>query len=137
MLRAATAMLTVLLLLTAVGCGDTHDKVMNDMATSMEDLGDALADVKDVDSAKANSDRISKIAADMQDISDRANKLDKPSEEKVKELKEKYGDRFDKASEKLFKEMIRVAFLGEEVQNVLDDSFNELKKDSSPPKWFE
>lgn len=137
MLRYTGTLLAVLLLLTAVGCGDSHDKVLGDMATSMEDLGSALEEVKDVDSAEANADRIADIAGDMQEISKRAEALEKPSEETVKELKAKYEDRFDEAGKKLFGEMLRVMMLGDEVKAVLDDAFNKVEKDDvDMPDWF-
>jgi len=133
--RTILTAVLALALIMLTGCGDTHDKVAADMMDTMEDFNKTMENVKDVDSAKDASDDLRKIAERMNSITERANALEEPDEETKKALEEKYKTRMEEIGKNLFSNMMRVASLGPEVQQVLDDAMKDLEKQDSP-EWF-
>lgn len=138
MLRFTSLMMGALILLTAVGCGDTHDKVMGDLLNTFESMNAELAEVKDAESAKAHSDEIAALAEQWEAIAARADKLDQPTKAEADALEEKYKVRIEEVMMEFLAQTMRVALLGEEVSSALQEAFEKVdKRDQQFPDWFE
>jgi len=89
----------LLLVLLLSGWGDSYDNVMRDQIDNWRQLNEVLSDVKDEKSAKAAARKIERIAEKMVKLKERADKLGDPSEETMKELKEKYEKEFEEVGD--------------------------------------
>jgi hypothetical protein len=92
--------------------GTSHESLAKDAIAAMEDLGDILADVKDVSSANAAVPRIEKLGdrvASLYEKQQELNKSEPITKEEEKALEEKYKDRLEKAQDRIQEEMKRLS----------------------------
>ena len=73
------------MMLTACG-GDTHESLMDEISSMMDEMTSILKGVKDESSAKAAVSKLESLGKKGQDLSERMKKLGEPSEEQEKEL---------------------------------------------------
>ena len=87
---------------------DTYDTVLKQMLGLITKAKDALAKVKDEESAKAAKPEVEKISQEMADVQQRALKLGKPSEEQSATLKKKYDEPLRNATDELQVQALRL-----------------------------
>lgn len=135
MFRRSLTTVLALSLLLLTGCGDSPDKVVTDMISTMKDMNTTLAEVKDVDTAKSAVPKLEKIAQDMKSIQERMDGMEKPDEATIKELEAKYKTQMDEVGKELVANMFRIMSLGPEVEAELDKAFENMG-DSDSDGWF-
>jgi acetylornithine/succinyldiaminopimelate/putrescine aminotransferase len=101
--------------LAVAGCGDSHEKVVNDLAAQIEKVVGVLKGVTDKASADAAKPKLDSIDQDIKAIAERAKKLPKPSQAEEAALKSKLETRMKKAGEELQTEMMRVGPIAPEL----------------------
>ena len=111
MLRNCLLAMMIVSLFLVTGCdrAPTHDSVMEDSVTAMEDVGKILATVKDEASANAAKPKLKELGEKMKTLKAEADKMAKPTTEQEAELKKKYEDRMTKAMGTLMTEGFRIA----------------------------
>ncbi len=83
-------LVTVVVLGVVLGaCGDSHEAVMDDQQSIMEEIFDVIEDVEDEESAKEAAGEIEALVLELADLQKRAQELPKPSEEELKEMQAK------------------------------------------------
>jgi deoxyadenosine/deoxycytidine kinase len=76
---------------------DSHEKIVVDMVAVMKDIAKSLAKAKDAASGKEIKPELQKLAARMDRISERLEKIGRPSKEQEAELEKKYKTAVDEA----------------------------------------
>jgi hypothetical protein len=104
----ATMVIVSLSLMTGCDRSPTHDSIMEDTVTVMEDFGKTLATVKDEASANSAKPKLTELSGKMKALKTEADKMAKPTSEKEAELKKKYEDRMTKAMGTIMGEMMRI-----------------------------
>ncbi|MDP6134155.1 MAG: hypothetical protein QF856_06135 [Candidatus Marinimicrobia bacterium] len=110
----------VIALLVIVGAffmfsSDSHESLMKDSISLMEDVAETWEDVDDKDSFKeAEADMKGKFKDAQEDITDRGDKLEEGmSDEDIaeigEEMMEKYGDELQKVTERMIKASMSAA----------------------------
>jgi len=110
----------VIALLVIVGAffmfsSDSHESLMKDSISLMEDVAETWEDVDDKDSFKeAEADLKGKFKDAQEDITDRGDKLEEGmSDEDIaeigEEMMEKYGDELQKVTERMIKASMSAA----------------------------
>jgi len=110
----------VIALLVIVGAffmfsSDSHESLMKDSISLMEDMAETWEDVDDKDSFKeAEADLKGKFKDAQEDITDRGDKLEEGmSDEDIaeigEEMMEKYGDELQKVTERMIKASMSAA----------------------------
>ena len=110
----------VIALLVIVGAffmfsSDSHESLMKDSISLMEDMAETWEDVDDKDSFKeAEADMKGKFKDAQEDITDRGDKLEEGmSDEDIaeigEEMMEKYGDELQKVTERMIKASMSAA----------------------------
>lgn len=122
MMRQLAVTFAVLSIAFFNGCdrAPTHDSVMEDSVTVMEDLAKVMATVKDEASAAAAKPKLKELSDKMKTLKAESDKMAKPSKEKEDELKKKYEDRMTKAMTSLFGESMRIG-MDPKLKSVLSD----------------
>ncbi len=106
--------------LLLAGCGgDSHDAVMQDSIAQFKKITASLKQVKDKDSAAAQSSALKGVAAEMKAIKARGDALPKATAEQEKALRDKYEKELSQVMGEFMGEMMRVAMLGPDVQKEL------------------
>jgi len=90
------------------GCKRDHEAVMKDSLACMNELVDALKNVKDEASAKAAASKIEAIAERMKKLKEEADKMPKPSTSEDQQLKEKYEKEMKQVQASLMSEAMRI-----------------------------
>ena len=90
------------------GCQDKHEKALADVIESLEDAVTLFKGITDEKSARAAIDDIDKLGERMGAANKVMQGLDAPSEEKDKELGEKFGARWEKVMQDLMGEFRRI-----------------------------
>jgi cytochrome c556 len=131
----AGARLRLLLLTLAApflfaSCGDSPEKVTEDMISVMNRMGDTLEGIKDKATAEAAKDKLKSLGDEMSAIKARMEKVAKPGGDAEKALKEKYEKDLEAAMKKMGGAMMKVAAAGPEAQEVVKgvmEQFKDLK----------
>ena len=97
-------------LLTLAGCGDTHESLMKESLDNMNKVNTVLDGVKDEASAKAAAPKLEALAAKMNDIQQRMNKIGTPTPEQAKALETKYEKEIETVAQKMMANTMRIAF---------------------------
>lgn len=121
-MRTMFSMVMVAALLVLGGCGDTHESVVKDTLSTMEEVVKVLEGVKDEASAKTAATKLEALGEEMKKMKEVHDKLGKPDAETEKKLKEKYEKRLSEVSQKLMQEMMRIATnpaLGKHIQDAM------------------
>jgi hypothetical protein len=87
---------------------DDFDSLLSAMVKTLTDVGDALAKITDEKVAKEATPNLEKLAKSMADLSERAQKLGRPTGDEEKALKAKYDTSLTAASKKLTGEIERL-----------------------------
>lgn len=74
----------------------THDSVSQNLIANLEEMADALAKIKDIESAKSTLPTLTKIGYKMKMIHTDIEKLGPPTKEMDAKLEEKYGSKVRK-----------------------------------------
>ena len=88
------------LFITACGA-DTHESVVDEQLTLMEEMADILESVNDEASAKEAEAKMAALATDAEELEARMKKLDPPTQEEDKALETKHGARMKKVMERI------------------------------------
>ena len=76
--------------LVMAGCGDSHDKVVQDYLTEMESMVKVLEGIETAEDAEKAKSKLETIGAKIKTIISRKEKLGAPGQDLEKKLKEKY-----------------------------------------------
>lgn len=123
MFRRCSLVSTALFALVLVaGCDSapTHDSVMEESVSSMEEMVAIMKTIKDKPSAEAAKPKLEALGDRMKELKAEADKLGKPSKEKEAELKKKYDDRMQKVFAELMGEGMRIG-MNPELKDVMKD----------------
>lgn len=93
---------------TAAQAADSFDKVIQDQIKFIKNITKVLTTIKDNDSAKAATPKLSALSAENKQLRDRAKKLGRPTMEQIEEIKTKYGKEMMALQKKLIAETTRV-----------------------------
>lgn len=139
MTRFATlsALLFATLCLTACGGGgDPHEAAVEDMLEVMGDFDTALAEVEDLESAKALGPKLDDINARLNALVKELGELEAPSEEKQKEIEEKYRPQMEQMKADMTEHMQRIGQLGPAVMMEFGKQMEKLSPDEEMPEWM-
>ena len=128
--RLAAAALALTMPFALVSCGDSPEKVTEDMIGIMNKLGDTLGTITDKASAEAAKDKLKSLGDEMKAIKARMDKIGKPTGDAEKKLEEKYKTQMEAAMKKMMGATMKIAAAGPEAQAVLKDvmqQFSDLK----------
>ncbi|MCX7699876.1 MAG: hypothetical protein N2039_03275 [Gemmataceae bacterium] len=101
---------------------DSHEQIVIDMLSAMQDATKALAKVQDAQSGKEAKPNLEKIAARMGEISKRVEKIGRPTKEQEAELEKKFKTAVDEAVKDFQNEIQRLlrTDYGKDVLNALE-----------------
>jgi cytochrome c556 len=109
------------------GCGKpSHESVMKDMISKMNELGTVLKGVTDEASAKAAGAKIKTISEDMKKIKAEADALPTPTAEEDKKLKEAHEKELTDAMGTMSTEMMRI-MMDPKLSAPMTDAMKELR----------
>lgn len=91
----------------------THETVIEDMLTNMNDLASILATVKDKASADKAEPELKAASKKMDELHKQMEAMKQPSKEAEAALKQKYEKDLDAAGKELGKEMMRISKIPE------------------------
>jgi hypothetical protein len=120
-MKRLTAIMVCLVLGTLSGCGDTHDSLIKEAISTINEMADTCATVKDKASADAARSKIKKLGDKLKDINARGEKLGKITEDQKKKLDEKYKKDLEAALKRVGTEAQRITTVdggGEVVQDI-------------------
>jgi len=124
--KLLAAPLAVVLLICLTGCGDSHEAVMEESVSVMEDLHTILKDVKDKGSAEDVKSKIQALGDRMKDLKARADALGDPPKEVEAELGEKYMTKLFSLMMKITGEAQRIES-NPELSGILKDAMKDLE----------
>ncbi len=99
------APICIALSLVLVGCGDSHEKVSEDVMDTMDKVATIISEVKDKESAEEAAKKIEGMEEDFKKLAERMKALGEPAKELSDKLEEKYTPRMKEAQQKIFKAM--------------------------------
>ena len=138
MLRLTGMLFFMLAVLPLVGCSDSHDKVMGDAVSTMEDISGILDGVTDKGSAEAAEGRLESKIEELNSIYERAAALEEPSEETLAELDQKYEERLADLRGDLLRNMFRILGLGEDVGTPISRAMRGFDEDlADTVQWLD
>jgi len=86
----------------------TFDSVMKEMLSALDKMTTALESAKDDATAKTAKPKLVTVAAQMQDLQEKAKKLGTPPPDEEKKLEERYKAEMDGVTKKLVAEVTRL-----------------------------
>ena len=104
----AVACLTALFLVAGCDSAPTHDSLMKDSLSTMEEMVAVMKTVKDEASANAAKPKLQALAEKMKKMKEQADKMEKPSAEKEAALKKEYEPRLQKVMGEMLGETMRI-----------------------------
>ncbi|QOV90026.1 hypothetical protein [Humisphaera borealis] len=109
-IRQLVIAFAVLSLALVVGCdrAPTHESVMEQQVTTMEDVAKLLTTVTDEASANSAKPKLKELSEKLKAVKAEADKIAKPTKEKEDELRKKYEERITKAMSAWLMEMGRI-----------------------------
>ena len=128
--RLAAAALAVTMPFALVSCGDSPEKVTEDMISLMNKMGDTLGTITDKASAEAAKDKLKSLGDEMKALKARMDKVGKPTGDAEKKLEEKYKTELEAAMKKMMGATMKLSAAGPEAAAVLKDvmqQFSDLK----------
>ena len=105
---AITTLILSLMPLAGCGSSDPHEKAMEEVIDSMEEMAEILATVTDKASAEVAKPKLEAINKRMEATKKHMDEIGKPDEAKEKAINEKYEERMKELAGKMQKEMMRV-----------------------------
>ena len=105
--------------LSQCGGGETHEKIMKDMISVMNRMGDTLSGIKDKASAEAAKGKLTALVDEMKAVKARMDKIGEPTGKLSADLKAKYEKEMMAAVGKMSQGMIKAMAADEKVGMVL------------------
>ncbi|MEX2670488.1 MAG: hypothetical protein WD294_00120 [Phycisphaeraceae bacterium] len=103
-----TVVLLALSVLSIGGCGDSPDAAVEDMVTTLEEMGEALAAIENRADAEAAVDDLLALAERWQEADARMGAMGELTPDDNHELLERYRDRMASAGSTMIKQMMRL-----------------------------
>ena len=116
--------------LSQCGGGETHEKIMKDMISVMNRMGDTLSGIKDKASAEAAKGKLTALVDEMKAVKARMDKIGEPTGKLSADLKAKYEKEMMAAVGKMSQGMIKAMAAGPEMAETLKsvgDAMSKLK----------
>ena len=126
MVRLHSTFGTMACLIFISGCGDSHESLMRQQISAMNEAADILATIKDKSSAEAAKPKMKKIGEKLGDLKNRIDRLEKLSESKKVAFESKFKDQLVGAPKRLTDEQLRLISV-EGAKEILDDLNKDLK----------
>ena len=119
MRKVTIGVFAVAMIFVASGCGDSHESVIKEQIGLMNEMADVMEGIKTKADAEAAKPKLESIASKMKDLQEKAKKMGEPSEEKQKELMEKYMPELMKAGMRMMSAQSKMS--DPEIADVLKD----------------
>ena len=105
--------------LSQCGGGETHEKIMKDMISVMNRLGDLMGGIKDKATAEAAKPKLSALVDELKAVKARMDKIGEPKGKLADDLKAKYEKEMKAAMEKFTGSIMKAMTAGPEVAETL------------------
>jgi hypothetical protein len=107
-MRSLSIVAALAICVMLVGCKKTHEDVIKETISCMNDVGTALKSAKDEASAKKAAADIKSIGERITKLAETAKDMPKPTDQEDKALQDKYKKQLDDAMGTITTEMMRI-----------------------------
>jgi uncharacterized protein (DUF3084 family) len=119
-MRRTPTLAAVTLALFVVGCGEEKAALPKAFLSLLNETADALATIKDVDSAKAASPKLKELADRKKKLDEQAQAM-KVSKSEMQSLDAEYAPKMKEAGQRLTTEIMRIATTSPEAAEIVAD----------------
>ena len=126
---SAVILASVFLATLVVSCsGDTHEKIVDDTLTQMEEVATVIEGVKDKESAEAAAKKLEGMVGTFEKLAERMKEIGDPDEKTEKELEAKMETRMKELQEKMTAAMMSAASKDPAVISILQAPMEKIGK---------